>query len=153
MTGALALENDAYTPGVYNIVQGTLEVVDTTNYEISFVSGVKYTIAHQVVTVTPKAGQSKTYDGMTAENIQFDSDILGVTFTGALALENDAKDAGSHNIVRGTLEAEGFYVINMVGNVKYTINPAPLTVTPVSGQSKEYDKTPVTSGIEYTEMA
>lgn len=150
MTGALALENDAYTPGVYNIVQGTLEVVDTTNYEINFISGVKYTIAHQVVTVTPKAGQSKTYDGMTAENIQFDSDIPGVTFTGALALENDAKDAGSHNIVRGTLEAEGFYVINMVGNVKYTINPAPLTVTPVSGQSKEYDKTPVTSGIEYT---
>lgn len=150
MTGALALEGGASAPGAHDIVQGTLQVEDTTNYQINFISGVKYIIAHQVVTVTPKAGQSKTYDGVTAENIQFDSDMPGVTFTGALALENNAKDAGSHNIVRGTLEAEGLYMINVVGNVEYTINPAPLTVTPVSGQSKVYDKTTVTSGIEYT---
>ena len=101
LTGSLALENDAVNAGVHKIVAGTLE---NTNYAIT-VAEVDYTIIPRALTVTPDAGQSKDYDGQTASEITYTADGLleGDELTGALALENDAVEVGTHAIVIGTL--------------------------------------------------
>ena len=64
-----------------------------------------YEITPKAITVTPDAGQSKEYDGETASGITYKAEgLVGEDqLTGALALENDAADAGKHKIVLGTL--------------------------------------------------
>ncbi len=64
-----------------------------------------YEITPKAITVTPDAGQSKEYDGETAAEITYKAEgLVGEDqLTGALALENDAADAGKHKIVLGTL--------------------------------------------------
>ena len=45
--------------GLYNITQGTLAL--SANYTLTFTSGVQFEIKKLMVTVTPDAGQSKSY--------------------------------------------------------------------------------------------
>ena len=144
-TGSLALEDGARDAGSHTIVQGTLAVggADAGKYDI-VVAPETYAIQPMALTVTPDAGQSKTYDGETAGSgitytIAAGTLAQGDTLTGALALENGAKDAGSHRIVQGTLTASANYTLTFTQGVDYTIAKAPLTITPRAGQSKTAD--------------
>ncbi len=66
MLGEQATDLDV--PGAYNILQGTIQNENNPNYNITLVSGVKYTIKQRPVTLTISSGQSKTYG---SENPEF----------------------------------------------------------------------------------
>lgn len=103
--GALALSSEDV--GTQKITQGTLKLTgdDADNYSLIFTEDISYTVNRKTVTITPDEGQKKSFDGKTASGITYKAEgLVGEDqLTGALALENDAADAGKHKIVLGTL--------------------------------------------------
>src|SRR5207248_2361146 len=95
-TGALA--RDAGTNvGLYNITQGRLAL--SANYTLAFTAGVKFEIKTLTVTVTPDAGQHKTY-GSVDLALTYGSApalITGDSFTGALSRDSGTS-VGFYNI-------------------------------------------------------
>src|SRR5439155_1704129 len=116
-----ALARDAGTNiGFYNITQGTLAL--STNYTLVFTGGVQFEIKKLTVTVTPTAGQSKTY-GATDPPLTYTfapALITGDTFSGALARDAGA-DVGFYNITQGTLALSANYTLAFTTGVKFEI--------------------------------
>jgi uncharacterized repeat protein (TIGR02543 family) len=127
--------------GEYKIVQGKLKVTDD-NYTISFTGDVKFTIKPAMLTITPVSGQSKEYGASNPPLAYTTSGWKNGETTSLLsgALSRDAgEDVGEYKIIQGKLKVNNSnYAVNFTGNVKFAINPAELTITPVSGQSKAY---------------
>lgn len=139
LKGALSLSGNEV--GQRAIEIGTLELdgSNAINYRLILTAGVEATVTPKPITVTPNAGQSKEYDGETADGITYTAEgLVGEdSLSGALALEENAVNAGEHKITAGTL-ANANYTIT-VADVSFKIVPKPITVTPNAGQSKEYD--------------
>lgn len=112
-------------------------------YDIDFVPG-SVTIQPAPLTITPQAGQHKTY-GMDDPSLGFVYDRSGVI---------GSDDAGlTGHLGRAVGENTGFYTYNLgnlrAGNADYTvlldptaptfaITPAPVTISPESGQMKVF---------------
>lgn len=103
-----------------------------------------FEVTKRPVAVIPVAGQSKEYDKTSAAEISFftdglaDDDTTESSFFGALGI-GDGRDAGFHPVELGTLSSDN-YEITLQPGVMFEIKPKNIIVTPVSGQSKIYDK-------------
>ncbi|MDR3186367.1 MAG: YDG domain-containing protein [Christensenellaceae bacterium] len=153
-SGALqrAAGEDATT---YNILQGNLLLSNgegflASNYSLSFIAGVVFTINKKTLTVTPVTGQNKTYGDSDPSDFKKDVsaavDSESAGFTGVLKREKSTiHDAGTYEIIQGTLLLSNNgtflasnYSLNFTTGVLFTINKKVLTVTPVTGQNKTY---------------
>src|SRR5207244_8889129 len=88
-TGALSRDAGSNV-GLYNINQGTLAL--STNYTLAFTAGVKFEIKTLTVTVTPDAGQHKTY-GAADPTLTYGfapALITGDSFSGTLVRDDGA---------------------------------------------------------------
>jgi hypothetical protein len=142
--------NDAV--GVYDILQGDLDVSDA-NYSLVFHPGLAaYTIQPKALKVTAEEGQKKVYGDedpiftYTVEGLDASDEIsAGVPkdgiFTGALD-RISGYNVGLYDIIAGSLAINNLnYTYNpttgFTGN-KFEITKAELTVEPSAGKSKIY---------------
>jgi hypothetical protein len=128
--------------GSYAITQGTLSA--GSNYAIAFTSGVPFAITARSLTVTPDAGQGKTYGAADptltySHGTLYNGDTNSV-FSGKLA-RSSGENVGSYTITQGNLTAGSNYTIVFTSGVTFGITARSLTVTPNSGQSKIYGLT------------
>src|SRR5439155_1672024 len=131
--------------GNYAITQGTLAL--SANYTLAFTPGVQFEIKKLTVTVTPDAGQHKTY-GSSDPALTYGSTpalITGDSFTGALARDPGAS-VGFYNITQGNLALSTNYTLAFTPGVQFEIKVRPITVTAVS-DSKVYDAATSSLGI------
>jgi hypothetical protein len=125
--------------GTYTITQDTLTAGD--NYTISVDPTVKFEITPAPLTITPISGQTKEYG--QPDPPTFTCTVSGWKYTDdetllTGALSRDAgDDVGTYHITQGSLAARN-YTINFTPTVKFEITPAPLIITPTSGQTKVY---------------
>ncbi|MDR1022066.1 MAG: hypothetical protein LBL94_02165, partial [Prevotellaceae bacterium] len=140
ITGALSRDTGEVT-GHYAITKGNLP--DTSkNYTIDFDSTVTFAIAKASLTVKPFSNQSKVYgDGdstfaFTVSGWKNGDDENSASIKGKLD-RAPGEDVGEYVIIPGNLQVAS-YTINFIGGVLFAITPAPLTVTPYSGQTKVY---------------
>ena len=129
--------------GLYDITQGTLAL--SSNYTLSFTSGVQFEIKTKEIIVTPASGQSKIYGDVNPVYTYGFTPALagGDAFSGALS-RDAGEDAGLYNITQGTLALSSNYTLTFTTGVKFEIKPKEITVTPTSGLSKIYgDGNPV----------
>ena len=136
LTGALGRVSGSDV-GTYELDLGDLA---NSNYTITF-SGtpVDFTINELAVTVTPDSGQSKTYGAADPTFTYSVSPALVGTdsLTGALGRVSGS-DVGTYELDLGDLANSNYTVTFSDTPVNFTINKKPVTVTPVSGQSKTY---------------
>ena len=119
-----------FTPGA-----GTL----ASNYTLpSSASGAGH-ITPLTVTVTPDAGQTKTYGGAdpTLTYGFTPALITGDSFSGFLA-RDPGVNVGFYNITQGTLALSTNYTLTFTAGVQFEIKKLTVTVTPDSGQFKIY---------------
>jgi hypothetical protein len=137
--------------GVNKTVQMTVTLKNTptaNNYNLT--NGVNYQLTGQSIgaatlTITPNAGQSKVYGTTTDPTLAFtvsgwqngDKKDSATIITGALS-RVAGEGAGMYEIEQGNLSAGSSYTVNVTPNVKFTITPATLTITPNAGQTKVY---------------
>jgi hypothetical protein len=140
--GALERE-DGNAGGSYLIRQGTLGV--SSSYNLVFASNRVFNITPAPLTITPNAGQSKIY----GEN--------DPTFTFTVSGWRRGDEGDSAQIIRGRLSrapgdavsayeltnagaspltAGQSYAVYVTPGVQFSVTPAPLTITPSSGQLK-----------------
>jgi hypothetical protein len=129
-------ESVAGTP--YAITIGTLSAA---NYTISLAGSAGFSITRAPVTVTPTAGQSKTYGAadptlLFAAPALVNGDNIATAFTGALTRAAGSSNAGTYAILGTGLTAAN-YTITFTPGVLFTIIKAPLTVDAVAS-SKTY---------------
>ena len=124
--------------GLYDITQGTLSVSNIGNYELTYV-GAKLEIKTLSITVTPTAGQNKTYgQSDPVLTYGFAPALIGSDiFSGHLS-RDAGEDAGLYNINQGTLELSNNYTLNFTNGVQFTINKANATIN-VVGYTGIYD--------------
>src|SRR6185312_2186296 len=110
-SGALA-RDPGENVGMYNITLGTLAL--STNYTLSFTSGVQFEIKKLTIVVTSTAGQNKTYGGTEpALTYGFAPALIGSdTFSGALA-RDPGENVGMYNITVGTLALSTNYTLSL----------------------------------------
>jgi hypothetical protein len=113
---------------MYNITVGTLAL--STNYTLSFTSGVQFEIKKLTIVVTPTAGQNKTYGGTEpALTYGFAPALIGSdTFSGALA-RDPGENVGMYNITVGTLALSTNYTLSFTSGVQFEIKKRSITVT------------------------
>jgi gliding motility-associated-like protein len=136
LTGALT-RVAGETVGPYAINQGTLT---NANYDITYV-GNNFTITKKPITITVDAGQTKVYG--TADPLSYaytlSAPLLpGDALSGVLA-RAVGETVGPYAINQGTLTNTN-YDITYVGN-NFTITPASLSITGITGANKIYDGT------------
>ena len=152
-TGALS-RDPGEDVGKYNITQGDLAL--SSNYTLTFTSGVQFEIKIKEITVTPKANQSKIYgDANPVYTYDFTPALIGSdAFTGALS-RDPGEDVGKYNITQGDLALSSNYTLTFTTGVQFEIKVKEITVTPKAGQSKifgeadpvySYDFTPALIG-------
>lgn len=124
--------------GAYNFELTVAEgMEDNVNIVTDFDENAYVDYQRRTITVTPNANQGKVYgdaDGVityTLGNI-LPIDAEAVQLTGALS-RAEGNNAGQYAITGGTLALAGGgandnYVLSLVNNVMYTVNPKPLTV-------------------------
>ncbi|HSI86333.1 MAG TPA: MBG domain-containing protein [Candidatus Methylacidiphilales bacterium] len=124
--------------GAYDITQGGLTV--SSNYNLTFTSGIKFNISKRDITVTPHTGITKMYgemDPALTYDITGDGLAGAETLTGALNYTG-GPDVGNHPIVQNTLAASGNYNLTFTSGRTFGITPRSLIITPNSGQQKMY---------------
>ncbi|MFN7306246.1 MAG: MBG domain-containing protein, partial [Acetobacteraceae bacterium] len=148
LTGALQTSAGA-TSGVssYAITQGTLAA--SSNYTLAFTSGQTMAVTRRLVTVTPNAGQSREY-GDTNPTLTY---TLSRTTTGASGgalvgndretgaidtLATQSSGVGNYDFTIGGLSAGPNYTFTIASASQFSVTPRLVTVTPNSGQSREY---------------
>jgi hypothetical protein len=126
------------TVGEYPFTLGTLTAPAI--YEVVLAADAPtFRIAPLVVTITPTAGQGKTY-GDEDPPLTYDAVGLaeGDVLTGALA-RLAGEDAGEYAFVLGTLDAGPEYALTIAPNPEpFTIAPRTVTVTPSANQKKVF---------------
>jgi hypothetical protein len=125
---------------------------------ISNPSGLSYRIVYapgrggetpRLITVTPNAGQSREYGdanpvlGYTLSRTTAGATgaalVNGNTLSGALAsAATGTSNVGDHAITQGDLAGGGNYTISFTSDRTMAVTPRLITVTPNSGQSREY---------------
>jgi len=128
------------TVGTYAIEQNDLTTANNPNYTITYV-GNNFTITKSALTITATPGQTKVYGAAdpfsyayTLSTPLFGSDALTGTLTRAVG-----ETVGPYAINQGTLTNPN-YDITYVGN-NFTITPAALSITGITGANKTYDGT------------
>ena len=120
--------------GSYNIQKNT--GFTNSNYDITIKTGT-FTITPIAATVTPDAGQEKTYgDEDPVLTYSVDGLINSDKLTGALSRAT-GENVGSYAIEQGSLNNPN-YTITIADGVVFTIKPKDVTVTPKANLSKEY---------------
>ena len=131
-----------------NAGTATVTITDVAggNYDVS--GSQTFEIDQATITVTPKAGQEKTYgngDPTLKYNVSGAENNETPAFSGALS-RTDGTDVGEYKIIQGTLklmDGDGFtatnYRLEFSNGVKFNIIPRPVTITGVSAQNKIYD--------------
>ncbi len=128
--------------GTYGILQGTLTDDENPNYRIEFsAAGRSLTISRKPITLTPEAGQHKTY-GDPEPALTYTPDVplvAGDALRGSLEREKGFL-AGTYSITRGSITntANPNYDITFVPGETFEIVPKPVTVTPKADQGKVY---------------
>src|SRR5439155_922217 len=91
------------------------------------------------VTVTPTAGQYKTYGAVDPTLVYTFAPALtaGDSFSGALT-RDPGTDVGFYNITQGTLALSTNYTLAFTTGVQFEIKKLTVTVTPTAGQYKIY---------------
>ncbi|BDD11784.1 hypothetical protein FUAX_42160 (plasmid) [Fulvitalea axinellae] len=124
--------------GFYKIIRGSLTAKKNTNYTVSVVPE-KFEITKANLKVVPKADQSKVY-GESDPVLEYETLnglVAGDKITGFLS-RNSGENAGDYAITLGSLKPEkDNYNITLQAGV-FKIEKAPVTVTPLDGQSKVY---------------
>ncbi len=135
-TGALSRDGGENV-GNYNITQGDLAL--SSNYTLSFTTGVQFEIKKLTITVTPDAGQNKTYgDANPTYTYGFTPALIGSdAFTGALSRDG-GENVGNYNITQGDLALSSNYTLSFTTGVQFEIKKLTITVTPDAGQNKTY---------------
>jgi hypothetical protein len=114
------------------------------NYNVTN-TGADFTINARSITVTPEAGQHKTY-GDSDPALSFTvgggglafSDTIASVFTGNLG-RAPGENVGDSGITQGTLAANSNYTItSFTAGITFHISPAPLSITPDGGKMKTY---------------
>ncbi len=146
-TGALT-RVEGSNAGIYNILIGDLAT--TGNYSVTLAPET-FEITRRLVIIIASAN-SKTYDGVgtsTDPVIAYSAlpGLIGADeFTGAMT-RVDGSNAGSYDILLGTLSAGDNYILGpvnvAVGFGSFQINPLDITITPDASQSRVYDGTDV----------
>jgi hypothetical protein len=120
----------------------TVTATDSSGYTASQVYTV--TVSQATLTVTPTAGQSKSY-GATVPTLSyavtgFVNNDPASTLTGQLGTTaTAASPVGSYAFTLGSLSAGSNYtVVLAAGAPTFAVTPALLTITPTAGQSKVY---------------
>jgi hypothetical protein len=159
--GALTLsEIDGYVPTVlagtpFQLVTATsgansatfaaFHLARTTSTAAYAAKNVTVTVAPDVLTVTPTSGQTKVYGtsdpvfAFTATG--FDpttSDNASNSLSGLLARAAGV-NVGSYAINQGTLVSTDGYLISFTSGVNFSITPATLTVSGLSGTNRTYN--------------
>ncbi len=127
--------------GTYAITQGNLSL--STNYALTFTSGVTFEIKARPVTVTPSAGQNKFYgdtDPTFTYSITSGNLVNGDTFSGMLS-RAAGESVGTYAITQGNLSLSTNYALTFTPGVTFEIKARPVTVTPSAGQNKFYGDT------------
>ena len=143
--------------GNYSIFQGSLAL--GSNYVLNFDPSVVYTISQRPISIAAVPGQFKVYGdadpGSLAYNITSGTLAGSDTLSGGLARVS-GENVGNYSIGQGTLNTLNNlnYAVTFVTGAPITsfgITPRAITVTPSSGQGKDYDgtSTPLT-GFGYT---
>ncbi|MFY7924999.1 MAG: MBG domain-containing protein [Aquidulcibacter sp.] len=148
LTGTLQTLADA-TSGVssYAIIQGTLAA--SSNYTLAFTSGQTMAVTRRLVTVTPNAGQSREYgDTNPTLGYALSRTTAGATggalvgsdsATGAIGtLATESSGVGNYDFTIGSLSAGSNYTFTIASAPQFSVTPRLVTVTPNSGQSREY---------------
>jgi filamentous hemagglutinin family protein len=140
--------------GNYAINQGNLA---NSNYTISFTSGRTMAVTPRLITVTADSGQSREYGdanptltyalSRTTSGAAGTALVNGNTLTGALAsVATGTSNVDNYAINQGDLAASSNYTLSFTTGVNMAVTPRRITVTPNSGQSREYgDTNPVLS--------
>jgi len=129
--------------GSYPINQGTLAA--TGNYTIGTFNAGTLAVNPAQLVVTA-ASKSMTYGGtVPALTYTYTGLVNGdpsATFSGVLATTaTSSTSVGGYPITQGTLAATGNYTIGTFNPGTLTVNAAPLTITPTTGQSMVYGGT------------
>jgi hypothetical protein len=130
--------------GPYHITATLSATGALSNYTITN-SGADFTINARSITVTPEAGQHKTY-GDSDPALSFTvgggglafSDTIASVFTGNLG-RAPGENVGDYGITQETLAANSNYTItSFTAGITFHISPAPLSITPDGGKMKTY---------------
>ncbi|GHT46688.1 hypothetical protein FACS189440_05260 [Bacteroidia bacterium] len=144
--------------GTYAIETGSLSV--GSNYTLTVVTGVTFTITPATLTVTPHEGKSKimndpdpefTYD---VEGWKFDdSDANFVRTAGLLSgvlIREEGEEIGFYEILQGTLKAESDnYLIDVARGIMFEIQKG-LGIDPIHVSGLKVYPNPVKSGHEFS---
>ena len=115
-----------------------LSGVDAANYALTDL-GLTAAITARPITITARAGQSKTY-GEDDPVFAYDADglVAGDTLTGALG-RSAGEDVGTYGYTIGTLSGGANYAIAFpAGAERFAIEPRVLRIVPDAEQSKEF---------------
>ena len=131
-----------------NAGTATVKITDVAGGNYIVNGSQTFEIDQATITVTPKAGQEKTYgtdDPKLKYNVSGAENNETPAFSGALS-RTDGTDVGEYKIIQGTLkltDGDGFtatnYRLEFSNGVKFNIIPRPVTITGVSAQDKIYD--------------
>jgi MBG domain (YGX type)/Kelch motif len=110
-----------------------------------------FTVNPRPITVTPTAGQFKTYGSVDPTlTYSFAPALIGTdTFTGALA-RDPGENVGLYNITVGTLALSSNYTLNFTSGVQFEIKKLTIVVTPNAGQYKTYGSADPTLAYGFT---
>ena len=128
------------TVGPWAIQQNDLTTANNPNYTINYI-GNNFTITKKPITITADAGQTKIYGtpDPTSYAYSLSEPLLpGDALTGALS-RAAGENVGTFAINQGTL-SNANYDITYVGS-NFTITPASLSITGITGANKIYDGT------------
>ncbi len=124
--------------GTYAITQGNLSL--SSNYALTFTSGVTFEIKARPITVTPNAGQHKFYgdiDPTFTYSITSGNLVNGDAFSGMLS-RAAGESVGTYAITQGNLSLSTNYALTFTSGVTFEIKARPVTVAPNAGQHKFY---------------
>ncbi|PTX97232.1 hypothetical protein DB346_19670 [Verrucomicrobia bacterium LW23] len=126
--------------GNYAISQGSLAA--NANYSLSFVpAGTPFAISPRAITVTPNAGQNKTY-GNADPTLTYTVGGQGLAFADTLSGmlgRAPGENVGNYAITQGSIAANANYTLTFDPTVvPFAINPRSLVISPDSGQGKIY---------------
>jgi gliding motility-associated-like protein len=128
------------TVGTYAIEQNDLTTANNPNYTITYV-GNNFTITKSALTITVTPGQTKVYGAADPLSYAYTLSaplLPGDALSGVLA-RAVGETVGPYAINQGTLTNTN-YDITYVGN-NFTITPASLSITGITGANKIYDGT------------
>lgn len=136
--------------GSYAFTPGTLSA--GSNYAISIAATSAFSITPLSIVITPDAGQTKVYGSPDPAIFlySYTPSLIGSDAITGLMGRVAGESAGAYAFELGTLNAGSNYLMSVSGNINFTITPLAITVTPNSGQSKEYGATE--PGISYSVM-